>query len=300
MENRRLDIEYHYDRFISGINDRCRESLDYIDKTYSEKDEFYRVNTFSKNLVSLVTGKSNLGVLIRLIASVDSFMELDNSLNLAFSFQYKSAFDSLRRALEITILGVYYDLVENDYEKITNWINSQVNAPYFSGMIQRIIIVDKFKDLNEKFKWDNEIKHLYWKLSDYSHTKGFAKSITELNKVNYSETTKINSTSLNEFLNNYIETIQNIAVVCSVNHPILLVGLPTTEKFGFNSPLGLFNDSQSENLKNIIPSRYKAYFDNLVKMDVSIKIKEDSIAKMPVSENYIKIQDSLKKNKNAL
>ncbi len=295
MDKSRINIENNYNRFIAGINSRCKESLRYIDNSYPRKIEFYNVNIFSKNLIRLVTGQNQLGAIIKFFAAADSMMELENSLNLAFSFQYKSAFDSLRRALEITILGVYYDFIENDAEKISNWVNSQTDTPYFSKMLEKIITVKEFKDLNEKFAWRNDIKSLYWKISDYSHTRGIIKSITELNKVNFSGTTNFNNKSLKEYLNNYIEIIENIAIIHSVNNPILLEGLPTSEKYGFEVPSGLFDFDQAENLKKIIPSKYKVYLEQLVKRDNSIQKRIESIRKMPTSKKYIEIQELVKK-----
>jgi hypothetical protein len=303
LDDFRLNIEKTYGRFISGIDDRCNESLNYIDKLYPKREEFYRVNAFSRNLISLITGQSQQGAVIRLFASADSMVELENSLNLALSFQYKSAFDSLRRALEITVLGVYFDLVENDFEKIFNWIHSQVDTPPFSRMVDKISSIKIFIDLNIKFGWKDEIKNYYWKLCDYTHTKGLLKSITELNKTNYFKSKQINLNALNEFLSDYIETIQNIALIYSTNHPILLVGLPILEKFGFKMSIGLFNDLQATNLKQIIPEKYNEYFDNLLKTSDSIQTQIESINKMPISEDYIKIQEilkSIKDNKNEL
>ncbi len=111
---------------------------------------------------------------------------------------------------------------------------------------------------------------------------------------------QINKTSLTDFLESYIEIVENIAIICSKNCPILLVGLPLKEKFGYKFTFGLFDVEQAKNLSLIIPEKYKDFFSELIKSDSSIKMTIDKNNKMPNSKNYIKMNKLLKYHKDQI
>lgn len=286
-------LKINFDNFYANPSSRFEESINYLNQDYQEKAVFYRANNFTNNLISLLTAENLQAFAVKLLSSLDAMLELNTSCNLSFMFLYKSSFDSLRRALEITVLGQYYELVQNNTDTIFDWMNSKTDTPKFRKMINELSTVKRFSDLNTLFNWKNELQDLYWRLCDFSHTKGHEKSIISLNKSDFFKPI-LNIQALEDFLTKYINTVQQIAIIYAINNPILIIGLPTLEKFGFTSQNGLFSDSQAQNLRDLLPERYKEYVVQLIEQDNAIKTRVEEINKMPDSESYTKIKDLLK------
>lgn len=291
------ELKLHFDSFYANSDSRFKSTINYINQKYQKKELFFKANEFTNSLIALLTAKNLQAYSVKLIASLDAMSELNTSINLSFMFFYKSAFDSLRRAIEITVLGQYYELVENDCETIFNWIDSKSNTPNFQKMINDLLSVQIFSEINSNFEWKKEVQNHYSSLCGYIHTKGSKKSIISTNKSNFFKPA-INIESLDEFLSYYITTVQQIAIIYSINNPILIIGLPTLEKFGFITNNGLFNDSQAQNLRDLLPQKYMEYVLQLVNKDSDIEKRIHEIKNLPDSKNYLEIKDIIEKIKN--
>jgi len=286
-------LKFHFGNFYSNPDSRFNKSINYINEKYQNKDVFFRANNFTNSLITLLTGKNPQALAVKLISSSHAMLELSTSINLSFMFFYKSSFDSLRRAIEITVLGQYYELVKNNFDTVFNWIYSKSDTPRFSKMISELTLVQKYSELNTLFDWKNELQNLYWNLSDFSHTKGHEKSIVSLNKSNIFKPA-LNISALEEFLSQYINTVQQIAIIYAINNPILIIGLPTLEKFGFDYSKGIFSDSQAQDLKELLPIKYKEYVTQLIENDNDIKSRINEIKNLPDSDSYTEIKYLLK------
>jgi len=293
-------LRFHFNNLWDNPGLRFDESINYINQEYHDKDKFFIANKFTNGFISLLTSKSLPALAVKLLSSTDAMEELNTSVNLSFGYLYKSSFDSLRRALEITIIGQYFELVKDSYESAFNWVYSKSDTPRFSKMINELLINDYFKEINSRFDWKNNILQHYWDLCDFSHTKGHEKSIISLNKRSIFKP-EINKEALESFLNYYNATVEHISIIYSIQNPILIIGLPVVEKFGYAGTHGFFSEDQAMNLRNLLPVEYLEYIQQLTEFeDIQQKVKE--IKELPDSESYLKIKellDDLNKN-NAL
>lgn len=277
--------------FVKNIDNRIVESIDFIDSKFQNQVEFNNCLDFSNYVLNSFKSTNERGALIRFFSSMEVKAELENSLNLASICAYKSAFDSLRRALEISVLGCYYELFDDE---MFDWINSKIRTPTFDKMIKKLSnSVGYSLIVKSDIDWKTEISTLYWDLSGYLHTRGKDKSFYTINSTDKSvfRSPIFNEQSLIDYLNKYILVVKMIAIITTIDNPILLIGLPVHEKFGFNLDLniGLFDEKQSEILNNIIPVNYKTILLKTIQSDESIRNRIDSVKSMSVSDSYIRM-----------
>lgn len=289
-------LRFHFNNLWHNPESRFEESINHIEKNYTDKEGFFIANKFTTSLITVLTGKNAQAIAVKLLSSTDAMEELNISVNLSFMYLYKSSFDSLRRALEITILGQYFEHVQNNFDEVFDWIYSKKDTPRFNTMIDKLSKHQMFAELGSRFDWKNKILNHYWRLCDYSHTKGHEKSITTLNKKLILKPT-INTEVFNDFLSLYFVTVQQIAIIYAIQNPILIIGLPILEKFGFSSH-GYFSEDQAGNLRNLLPANYKEYIIQLIEIDHDIQNKIREFNDLPDSETYLKIKELLDNLKN--
>lgn len=299
MKIQQKNLKSFFTKFTDGSNLRIEETCLYIEKKYHDKATFYDCLAFINHLSSLFSAKSKFGLIAIMISSMDSKMELLNALNLASIGIYKSSFDSLRRALEITLVGLYFDLVKGDEiefedkelkNEILGWYESKVNTPFFKKIKSNLPKKGNFKVVCDKLAWITQIQELYNELSDIAHTKGLENSIMEINKTKkFYNTPEFNEETLKLVLNYFIRTTVMIATSYAIHNPILTYGLPVFEKFG-PSMKGLYEEHQANILLKIIPENIKQIIMEIVKKDNDIQEKIRKIEEMPVSEDYMRFK----------
>ena len=105
---------------------------------------------------------------------VESFHDLDASIELVKFGFYKQAFASLRMGLDNGLLSAYWNAVGYDRPEFTRWIHSKEKTPRkdskFWRPIRRLPGVECFF---ESFSCEKKINDLSERLNDYIHTRGF-------------------------------------------------------------------------------------------------------------------------------
>jgi len=264
--------------FIYGIEERVNSSIDFIRNKYKHYDEFkiaidyieyFHSDTVKADLKSL----SKLGF----YPATETQMELDYSIKHALIGSYKASFSDLRRALELSIVFVYLSSEIVERKKAIDWIMSRSDTPHFSNVLDELIKQKRYKDIDKNCNWKSNLQNLYWKLSNFSHNKGKLKGYRELNNPNFfvggaGSVPSIKYETLELFCDFYIETVKEIVAIQALYNPIILVGIPSDKKFGLEEPMsGFFNEKQAKLVNKLIPSKYKAYFDQLIENDEEIK-----------------------------
>ena len=210
--------------FLTGINQRTKQSLDFIQNNYHKRERLELATTFIErhfldaiklDIIQLET--------VGFFPSSEAQMELDYSIKHAIIGSYKAAFADLRRAIELTLTSVFLTSEHSDKKKARKWVLSQQDTPFFSTMIEKLIKTDRFKNINITSNWKGIIKKFYYKISDFAHTKGKLKGYRELNKLNFfiggTSIPKINTETLTEFLDCHIETVEHIATIITLYNP---------------------------------------------------------------------------------
>lgn len=275
--------------FTHDIVSRLDRSLKYIKTNYDQQERLMMNIDFADHIY-LDCIKSDINDLMKVgfFPSSEAQMEFDHSLKHALIGSYKAAYSYLRRGLELTLTSVYLVSESIEREKAIKWIRSEDNTPFFSTMVEKLIKDGRFKDLNNQHGWKDDIKELYWRICDFTHVKGQSKGFRELNKTNmfYGGTSaqNISLPTLKEFLNNFIDVIENTSTILALYNPIILVGVPLDIKFGLNPPMsGLLYEGQAEIVNRLTPAKYKDFFRLLKTEDGEIK----GIIKWFESQPYI-------------
>ena len=224
--------------------------------------------------------------------------DLDQALNLAIISFYKASWDHLRRALELIVVGAFFSSSVSKEEDARDWLQSDHKTPFFSRALSTLCKLPKYQDFDSAINWTSKLKELYWQLSDIVHVRGIEASFDKIQPSNLHLGDKFvpryDAKCLNRVLDYYIFTVRHCATVVAISNPVLLVGLPIDEKFGFNPPVsGFFNVGQAEMLFNLVLPETGAFFRDLIKNDQGVQSIVDWVRNKPdLTEEDLKRQSS--------
>jgi len=286
-------------------------TIEYIQKKYPKKLELYKCLDFMSYSMS-ETSKSDFETLKRVwfFPTNEATNELNECLHRILEAAYKSGYDNLRRALELIVVGSYFSMSEINEKDAIDWLNSQRETPLFSRAIKSLLYDNRFSNLEKETLWVTNLRNFYWHLSDIIHTRGHKYSLDSLQPSNFSyneiRTTQFSQESLKQLLDTFIETFKNICTCIAITNPILLIGLPLDEKYGFDTPTsGFFREHQANDLWHLLIGNTKEFFKILVANDVelisimnwmnSLPDKTDEEIDNQVNE-FKKFMNSFKKN----
>lgn len=276
-------VQYLEEGFITI----ARLTVDFIKGEYLRKAELYDCLDFMTYSLSN-TCRSDLETFRRIwtFPTNEAIDELNEFFFRLLQAAYKSAFDHLRRALELIIIGSYFSMKEIKAEEAVKWLRSEKGTPNFSRAIDALLKDPRVNALESNCKWATNLKELYWFLCDVIHTRGREFSLDTLQPSYFSlngiRSTQLSKVSLALLLDKYIQTLQNICTCVAITNPILLIGLPLFEKFGFDPPLsGFFEYSQSSQLRRLLIPETIPFFDNLILHDLEINSIANSIKQLP-------------------
>lgn len=251
-------------------------NVDYIQNEFHKKSLLYQCLDFMSYSLS-ETSKADFETLERVwfFPAQEATNELNECLHRTFEAAYKSGYDNLRRALEITVVGAYFSMHEINTKDAKDWLNSQRETPLFSRAIKALQKKQRFDDLEKETLWATNLKKFYWYLSDIIHTRGKNYSLGAIQPSYFSynsiRTKQFSKESLKQLLDTFIETVGNICTCIAITNPILLLGSSIDEKFGFDAPVsGYFGDQQSTDLWNLLIPDTKEYFRKLTSTDLEL------------------------------
>jgi len=233
---------------------------------------------------------------------VESSNELEKSLSLITLSFYKNSYDSMRRALELIVVGSFFILDDIDVDRPRAWLKSNENTPNFRRMLEKLIKYEPYCSCEKRCKFCAYLLDLYYRLSDYIHVKGIEKSQRKIkpatDKFNGVELLGFNEKPCKESLDLYIETVQAIGLLCALSTPWLLVGFDLDSKFGFNPPLsGFFEYDQAERIRLLIPEKFCPFIDGLKETDERIRSIVEWFEDLPdlTQEEYTRQAEEFRK-----
>jgi len=147
----------------------------------------------------------------------ECFEELETSYELMKLGFYKQSMISLRTALDVGLLSIYWTIVGKESKIFIDWLNSRLNTPFKNDKFWKTIISDNYICLfDNKYKLVEEIKSIT--LSNYVHTKGFKYS-------NYSTTQRamfgnIEKKEFDRWFNQFIKIIRIIEILHLLRFPV--------------------------------------------------------------------------------
>lgn len=188
---------------------------------------------------------------------VESGEELQISFNLVMFGLYKQAFTSLRSALEVGMLSVYYNINDDGHKIVKDWLNSkdtwEANTPR-SDKIWKILKTNKNIDnFDRKLNLKDRFEDLSY-LHNFVHTKGHKYS----NKLGLM---KSNFQTFEEkvFLK-WLDAYENIVIIVATLHmlkyPIASIEYDWSDKVGIDNPFPVLEIFEIERIREILPFEY--------------------------------------------
>jgi hypothetical protein len=275
----------------------------YITKQYERYELLETARLFSDyDLLDAAPSAGDTLMKLSLFPWIESSNELDKSLSLIMLSFYKNSYDSMRRALELIVVGSFFILDDIEMDKSRAWLKSNNNTPNFRRMLEKLVKYDPYCQCEESCKFSNYLLNLYYRLSDYIHVKGIEKSQRKIKsamgRFNGVELLGFDEKPCKESLDLYIETVQAIGLLCALSTPWLLVGFDLDSKFGFNSPLsGFFEYDQAERIRLLIPEKFYPFINWLKETDERIRSIVEWFEDLPdlTQEEYTRQAEEFRK-----
>lgn len=287
-----------------AASDTTRKTFDFLNLDFPMKDQFFACLPFiDQCIIQSFPSTFEMVGKFGYFPGTEAEYELQQAINLSFLAQYKSSFDSIRRATELVIVSVYFLDDSLPLSEAQNWVKSKDSTPMFSHMLKKIGKRKNFLVFEKEFKCIESIKNFYWELSDICHTRGIPFSLTKIqdtrNIVNGVSVPNFSPEAFQFFASKFISAIQHIAVFLTLMNPIILTPLPMFEKFGLNPPMsGFFEFPEVETLKAVLPNDFFAFAEDYFQNDSEIvSIIEDISNRSDLTEEQLNLQI---KNQDAL
>jgi len=207
---------------------------------------------------------------------------------------YRAAVDHHRRALELVVIGAYFVADHVDAAEGTKWYNSDLHTPHFSRALTSLARTGFCQRIDQRTGWLQLVKDHYWHLSDIAHVKGEANSLQQLSGSIFSFSgfplPSFDPKSLERSVDLFLETCGHVAAALAVANPALLVGMPLSEKYGENPPIGFFEDVQAAELKEMLPDAVREGFAREASQEERTKRIREQMESLP----DISIEDVLR------
>ena len=289
------------------------DTIKYIRNEYQHKDLLYACIDFL-NYDFIESSRFDFEEIERIWLSPtkETSAELSEALFQIINASYKAAYDNLRRALEIMILGCSF--AQNNFEatQAQEWLTSERETPQFARAIASLLQDKRVKKLEQETFWITQLTNFYCDLSDIVHVRGEQYSRKTLQPTMFSyhgiDAPYLSLKNLHRALDTVILTAQHICTCVAITNPILLLGLPLEEKYGIDASMsGFFNESQSILLWQLLIPDTKSFFEELIKNDDEIisitkyvnnlpDITEQELDKQ--IEDFKTFLDEIKKSRN--
>lgn len=197
-----------------------------------------------------------------------SWEELQIALNLTQFGLYRQAFVSLRCALELGLLSVYYNINDEGHITVQDWLRSkdtwEANTPKTEKIWQLLKSNKNIAEFDKKFNLRGRFDKLQF-LSNYVHTKGHKYSNTlGIHKSNH-------QTFEEKILIKWIKTYEEVIIIISTLHllkyPIGVITYDWDKKCGIDNPFPVLDESAINRLATILPAEYFSEIQEIAKED---------------------------------
>jgi hypothetical protein len=223
---------------------------------------------------------------------VESWDELQISFNLVAFGLYKQAFMSLRSALEVGMLSVYYNINDDGHNEVKQWLNSEntreANTPKSKKIWEILKSNDNIAKFNDLFGLEKEYDSLNF-LHNYVHTKGYNFS-NKLGKPKSNYQTFEKDIFL-EWFNTYTKIILFNVTLHILKYPISIVEYDWSAKIGIDNPFPVLNLVEIERIKDLLPKEYISELKKIAEHDKKTQDLFDHISNFPdLSETDKEVQ----------
>jgi hypothetical protein len=186
---------------------------------------------------------------------IESTEELQVSLNLALFGFYKQAYSSLRCALEVGMLSVYYNINDDGHTVVKDWLRSkdtwEANTPRADKIWKILKTNSNIKKFSDKFGLKKEFDSLSF-LHNFVHTKGYKHSNT-LGKLKGNYQT-FESDIFVKWCKTYQKVVTLLIKLHILKYPISVIEYDWSKKIGIDNPFPVVNIFEVDRIKSILPN----------------------------------------------
>lgn len=188
---------------------------------------------------------------------VESWEEIQISFNLVMFGLYKQSFMSLRCALELGLLSIYYNINDEGHRTIQDWLKSrdkwEANTPNSKKIWKLLYTNANIKEFDQKTDFKKRFDSLGY-LHNFVHTKGFRYS----NKLGQF---KSNFQTFEENgLLKWFEAYEAITILVTTLHmlkyPIASMEYDWSRKVGIENPYPVLEGFEIDRIKTLLPEKY--------------------------------------------
>jgi hypothetical protein len=213
---------------------------------------------------------------------VESWDELQISFNLMMFGLYKQAFVSLRSALEVGMLSVYYNISDDGHNAVQTWLKSKNS---WEGDTPRTDKIWKILKSNSNIASFDGIFKLREKFDDlsylhnYVHTKGvkYSNRFGQL-KSNWQT---FEEDILYKWVNAYEQVIVLILILHLLKYPIGIIEFEWWKKCGIDNPFPVLGSNEIQRIKKILPKDYVDEIKRIAENDPDTQALFNYILEMP-------------------
>jgi hypothetical protein len=209
----------------------------------------------------------------------ESYYELENSFELCRQGFYRHSLFALRCALELSVIGLYFDKEDQAHIRIQEWLHSKDPTPFFRNALRDLFSSGYFKQFDEILPIRENLEEFYSVLSNYVHVRGYRYSTTGQSWSNFN---RFNERALIRYAQLMKKTVRSNIIMMLLKYPIGMQQLPIWDKFGFNSPIGgILDESSQEAVLNVLDDSTRALLQDISNSDPDTKAIVESILAMP-------------------
>lgn len=189
--------------------------------------------------------------------AMEAWEEIKVSSQLCKLGYYKQSYISLRNALELSLLAIYFNIDDNGPEKIQSWLRSRESIDSNTPRIDKIWKVLLSNENIQLFNAMFDIKGRYYKLSylsNYVHTKGtkFSNRLG-LPKGN---THDFEESGVNIWIKSFFEITIIITTIFLLRYPIGIIRYNWYKKCGIDNPYPVLEEHEIDIIYKILPNSY--------------------------------------------
>jgi hypothetical protein len=199
----------------------------------------------------------------------ESWEELQVSLNLCLFGFYKQSMVSLRCALELGLLSVYWNINDDGHLVVQDWLRSKENTPPLAEIWQRLSTHIGVRQFQSVYDLKSQLLKLNY-LHNYVHTKGFKYSNRfGLLKGN---SQSFESVAIDTWLASFREVVAILITLHIVKYPLAAIKYDYYSKFGLDEPwIGLVDPTFVERFEKVVGPEVWTHLEALAASDDSVK-----------------------------
>jgi hypothetical protein len=268
-------------------------------EVFRETEKFINMNGYLEEIRSVGMRYASLIDLVpqdeitlfsgNLLPLYESWHEIQISFNLcAFGF-YKQAMSSLRSALELGVLSIYWNLNDDGHEIIREWSRSREYTPRVDKIWNTIRKHERFSKFDDMFglkvKYDS-FAHLH----DYVHSKGV--NFSNAFGVSRSNSQLFQGERFAVWYENFLGIAKYLTEIHLIKYPMGIIEYNWSKKFGLHNPsIGILDPHEREEIIRFLDANFVEEIQALIKTDSEIQDTITNIERLPdISEEEVEEQ----------